>query len=114
LKIKQSTIQNTGLGVFYLHDIPKNTYIDGYYGDTFSNPTSAYFISVTDEIGIDAGSYPRCYMAMLKDSYKSQFQNNCEFIINAKNQTVSVWTIKEIKSGEELFTSYGDDYWKFK
>jgi SET domain-containing protein len=51
-------------------------------------------------------------MAMLNDSYNTLFQNNCEFIINTKDQTVSVWTIKEIKSGEELFTSYGDDYWK--
>jgi hypothetical protein len=112
LEIKQSTIPNAGLGVFSLTDIPKNTYIDGYYGDKFSNPTSRYFITITDEIGIDAVSYPRCYMAMLNDSYNTLFQNNCEFIINEKDQTVSVWTIKEIKSGEELFTSYGEDYWK--
>jgi len=111
LEIKQSNIKNAGLGVFSICDIPENTYIDGYYGDIFSIATSRYFVCITDEIGIDAGSYPRCYMAMLNDSFNSLFKNNCEFIINVKDKTVSVWTIREIKKGEELFISYGEDYW---
>lgn len=47
---------------------------------------------------------------MINDSYHSYFDNNCEFIITEKN--VEIWTIKNIKKYEELFISYGNDYWK--
>lgn len=47
---------------------------------------------------------------MINDSHNSEFFNNCEIRIN-KN-LVEIWSIKHIDSNEELYLSYGDEYWK--
>jgi SET domain-containing protein len=48
-------------------------------------------------------------MAMLNDGFE---KNNCEFRVDDETRQVSVWSIRDIKAGEELFVSYGDDFWK--
>ena len=107
LEIRKSTLVNAGLGLFSLGTIPSNCRIDYYTGDYLSIPTSAYYIEITNTIGIDAGSYPRCYMAMINDGFS---KNNCRFEIDVDTKQVSVWTLREIQT-EELFVSYGDEYW---
>ena len=108
LDIRKSTITNAGLGVFTVKDIPAGAYIDMYTGDLLSIATSLYYFQIDDGIGIDAGSYPRCYMAMLNDGFE---KNNCEFRVDDETRQVSVWSIRDVMAGEELFVSYGDDYW---
>lgn len=107
LEIKKSTIANAGLGVFTCETIPSNCLIDYYTGDCLCISTSAYYVQITDQIGIDAGSYPRCYMAMMNDGFS---KNNCRFEIDVNTKQVSVWSIRDIQN-EELFISYGDEYW---
>jgi SET domain-containing protein len=51
-------------------------------------------------------------MGMLNDSFNSNFKNNCEFRVDEEKQTVSVWSLRQIEAGEELFISYGDTYWQ--
>jgi hypothetical protein len=109
LDIRASTIKNAGLGVFVGKDIPAGVYIDVYTGDLLSIATSRYYFQIDDGIGIDAGSYPRCYMAMLNDGFE---KNNCMFRVDDETRQVSVWSIRDIKAGEELFVSYGEDFWK--
>ncbi len=111
LEIRDSAIKEAGQGVYTLEDIAKDTLIDYYLGTYQSIPTSRYYLQIKDGLGIDAGNYPRCYMGMLNDSFNSNFQNNCTFVINESNNTVSVQSIRDIKAGEELFVSYGDSYW---
>ena len=52
---------------------------------------------------------------MINDAHNSSFENNCEFrLINKKkvfDRKICLYTIKDIKKGEELFASYGEDYW---
>jgi hypothetical protein len=108
LDIRKSTIANAGLGVFVEKNIPAGAYIDVYTGDILSIPTSLYYFQINDGIGIDAGLYPRCYMAMLNDGFE---KNNCEFRVDDETRQVSVWSMRDIKVGEELFVSYGDDFW---
>jgi len=112
LEIRNSAIKEAGLGVYVLEDIPKDTLIDHYLGEYLSLPTSKYYLQIKDGLGIDAGNYPRCYMGMINDSFNSHFKNNCTFIIDESNNTVSVQSLRDIKAGEELFISYGEDYWK--
>jgi SET domain-containing protein len=50
-------------------------------------------------------------MGMLNDSYGTTYSNNCKFVVDLDSDTVEVWSIKDIKIGEELFISYGEDYW---
>jgi len=109
LEISKSTISNAGLGTFTKENIPINTFIDFYSGDLFSIPTSKYYFSIDDTIGIDAGLYPRCYMAMINDGFT---KNNCEFKVDKKDKIISVWTTRHINAEEELFASYGEEYWK--
>ena len=111
LDIRASTITNAGLGVFVCKDIPAGAYIDVYTGDLLSIPTSRYYFKINEGVGIDAGSYPRCYMAMLNDGFE---KNNCMFRVDDETRQVSVWSIRDIKAGEELFVSYGDDFWRCK
>lgn len=111
LQIKKSLILNAGLGVFTLEKIPAKTYIGNYEGKKSRNKTGIYFFELTDKIGIDAIDYPRSYIAMINDSYKSEQKINCEFIVDEKKQKVELWSIVDIEIGSELFVSYGKDYW---
>ncbi len=48
---------------------------------------------------------------MLNDSFGSSYSNNCNFVVDLEKETVGVWSNRDIKSGEELFISYGSDFW---
>ena len=109
LEIKQSQINGAGMGVYTLDFIPNHSFIDYYIGDFCKYPLSKYFIEIDHNFGIDAGQFPRCYMAMINDSHNSEFTNNCEIRINDNN--VEIWSIINILIGEELFISYGNEYW---
>jgi hypothetical protein len=54
-------------------------------------------------------------MAMINDTYKTNYNYNCEFIINESNsdynKKVEIWSISDININEELFIDYGDNYW---
>jgi SET domain-containing protein len=111
LEIKDSTIKDSGQGVFTLEDIQKDTLIDHYLGTYQIIPTSKYYFQIKDGFGIDAGTYPRCYMGMVNDSSNSNFRNNCTFVVDENDNTVTVHSLQDIKAGEELFISYGGSYW---
>ncbi len=69
LTIKQSLINNGGYGVFTNEFIPQNAHIDYYHGDLiYGLYGGEYYFSISENIGINALNYPRCYMAMLNDA----------------------------------------------
>jgi hypothetical protein len=111
LQISQSCIIDAGLGVYTKDFIPANSLIDNYTGEYRPRCFSRYYFKIREGVGIDAFDYPRCYMGMLNDSYGTTYSNNCKFVVDLDNDTVSVWSIKDIKEDEELFISYGEDYW---
>jgi len=127
LYIKQSNIKSAGLGVFTRDIIQTNSYIDSYYGEIIEAKFygSEYFYRIDDYYGIDAKYTPRCYMAMLNDaSYKPtskrklkkfvnhNFTNNCKFVVDVINKRIDIFSTRIINSDEELFISYGEEYWK--
>jgi SET domain-containing protein len=112
LNILKSLIENAGYGVFTQDKIPNNTFIDRYEGDIkYFVKTGEYYFAINDNIGIDAFLYPRCYMAMINDAKGSIFSNNCDFKIDEKELIIEVWSIRDIKDGEELLINYGSEYW---
>jgi hypothetical protein len=111
LQISQSCIIDAGLGVYTNDFIPTNSVIDSYTGEYRPRCFSRYYFKIREGVGIDAFDYPRCYMGMLNDSYGTTYSNNCKFVVDLDKDTVEVWSIKDIKIGEELFISYGEDYW---
>jgi SET domain-containing protein len=117
LDIKPSNIKNGGSGLFSVQNIPKDTMIGYYKGDILSgnNKVTDYSFQISKKYFIDAKNFPRCYIAMINDANKSEFENNCEFRIIEKqikkNSQICLYSIKDIKKGDELFASYGDEYW---
>jgi len=117
LDIKPSNIKNGGHGLFSVQNIPKDTMIGYYKGDILfgNNKVTDYSFQISKKYFIDAKNFPRCYIAMINDSNKSEFENNCEFRIIEqkikKNSQICLYSIKDIKKGDELFASYGDEYW---
>lgn len=111
LSIKESSITEAGKGVWSVGAIPAETRIDQYTGDIMTaGYAGSYYVQISDDYGINAQGFPRCYMAMINDSYGSEYQNNCE--IRIVDNQVEIWTIRDIQPGEELFMSYGDYYWR--
>jgi len=116
LKIDTSTIKNAGDGVFALESIAKNKFIGYYEGDViFHIHCGSYYISIDENCGINAICFPRCYMAMINDTYNTNYKYNCEFIINENNsdynKKVEIWSISDININDELFIGYGNYYW---
>ena len=117
LDIKPSNIKNGGNGLFSLQNIPNETMIGYYKGDILSgnNKVTDYSFQISKKYFIDAKEFPRCYIAMINDAKNSQFVNNCEFRIIEKkikkNNRICLYSIKDIKKYDELFASYGDEYW---
>jgi SET domain-containing protein len=117
LDIKPSNIKNGGNGLFSLQNIPNETMIGYYIGDILSgnNKVTDYSFQISKKFFIDAKEFPRCYIAMINDAKNSQFVNNCEFRIIEKkikkNNKICLYSIKDIKRCDELFASYGDEYW---
>jgi uncharacterized protein len=113
LQVKDSLIESAGLGVFTSEFIPKGTIIGKYTGkirhssEKFKN--TDYCLSVSGKICIDAIEYPRSYMAMLNDAFKSPFSNNCIFKKSGKTMLVVANT--DLDVGDELLVSYGPGYW---
>ena len=117
LDIKPSNIKNGGNGLFSLQNIPNETMIGYYKGDILSgnNKVTDYSFQISKKYFIDAKEFPRCYIAMINDAKNSQFVNNCEFRIIEnkikKKNKICLYSIKNIKRCDELFASYGDEYW---
>ena len=117
LDIKPSNIKNGGNGLFSLQNIPNETMIGYYVGDILSgnNKVTDYSFQISKKYFIDAKEFPRCFIAMINDAKNSQFVNNCEFRIIEKkikkNNKICLYSIKDIKRCDELFASYGDEYW---
>lgn len=114
LTLAKSIIPNAGKGVFTNEFIPKDSIIDEYYGDVYeiSYSSSRYFLEITPNCGIDAFNYPRCYMAMINDVYGTPHEVNCAFVIDKDNRRAFIQSVKDIYAMNELYVSYGDDYWK--
>ena len=51
------------------------------------------------------------YCSMINHSDEKQ---NCTWKVSPDNSTVSMYAIRDIKKGEELFSNYGEEYWNSK
>lgn len=119
LRLGKSTIPNAGFGVFTEDLIIEGSFIDEYFGDLYhSKYGGTYFFEISDNLGIDAFKFPRCYMAMINDASwnknKKTFdesKNNCVFVVDKDAERVFVLAKKDILPKQELFISYGEQYW---
>lgn len=129
LYLDKSKIRGAGLGIYTAKKIKKGEFIGYYEGELIytKNPYKAdygdYSFSINNNYYINSEKYPRCYIAMINDSHGSKFNNNCEFeievrvngkLLHPKKRRICLKAIKDIKPGEEMLASYGDDYWEYR
>ena len=123
LEVKKSQIENAGNGVYTKESIPNGTLI-GYYEGKVSQDEkyiSDYTFTLSKKWFVDGLDYPRSYIAMVNDPFNCDFEYNCEFDLlthgkdgkplRFKDRRVFLVSTKDIEAGEELYASYGDDYW---
>ena len=134
LEIKQSSIENAGLGLF-LHkesdSIQKDMFLGYYNGfwnyDMQNQSNCSYYIN--KRMCIDINKIYRPFTSIMNDAYRTNFNNNVKSKINIDenvlqnirkkncdkydpNKIIELYTTLDIMPGEELFFEYGDGYWK--
>ena len=127
LNVKPSNIKGAGNGIFSFEPLIKKNQRIGFYAGKLTKADDScvgdYSFTLTKTWYIDARSYPRAYTAMINDSHNSSFTNNCEFEtitvdednnkLKGKNQRICLKASRDIYMGEELFASYGEEYWNW-
>jgi SET domain-containing protein len=116
LEIKKSTIPEAGKGLFTLVDIDAGDYISEFTGDVISEEDSRelegerghYLISMNDGSLLDV--YDSDCPARFANDAKDE-RNNSEIQEDDEGRCWLVAT-SNIHSGEEIFCSYGEDYWE--
>lgn len=122
LYIKQSQIEHAGNGLFTAITIYKNEIITLFKGEILNakeaekrvkQNNDRYFINLLDGSIMDSKN-TNCFAKYANDakgSINSNFKNNAEITLDHDNN-VCIKATKKIKSGEEIFCSYGKRYWK--
>jgi hypothetical protein len=123
LYITKSGLQDAGLGVYTDDFIPEDTIIGEYTGEiieSYNQEYNDYYYELVEPdeangimgIGIDSSKLPRCYMGMINDAqFSTKYSNNCIFEGDVEQKKVYVVSLRDIEPGEELFVSYGENYW---
>lgn len=125
LFVNESTLPNCGKGLFTKIDIKKGSLIVEYKGEkitwaeglkrnenhAFQSP---YLFYITAKNCIDA-EYTLDALARYANDAKGHTKvkgltNNAEYAVIKR--VPYIMATKNIKAGEEIFVSYGDDYWK--
>ena len=134
LIIKQSNIENGGLGLFLninADPIINGSFLGYYFGfwnyDLKHQSNCSYYIN--KRICIDVKMENRPYTSIMNDAYRTDFTNNIisKFAIDENtlqtikkkncdqydpNKIIELYASKDIMPGDELFFEYGESYWK--
>jgi SET domain-containing protein len=117
-----SQLPNAGKGLFSAITIYKNEIISLFKGEILTNieakhradnKEDQYFINLLDGSIMDS-KHVHCFAKYANDAKgfsNSDFKNNAKITLDEDNNVCIVAT-KSIKSGEEIFCSYGKQYWK--
>jgi SET domain-containing protein len=126
LGLKTSGIPGTGTGLFTFKDIQPGEQIAKYTGkiktqEEYDRNDSGYGIGIRDGPNkgkvVDAASTQSSNAryandCQAKDKRKKHCKGNNAALLNLDNGEIWLESIKLIKKGEEIFSSYGKDYWR--
>ena len=122
LYVKSSQLPHAGNGLFTAINIYKDETISVFKGEVLTesqikfrveNGDDKYFISLLDGTIMDSMSVD-CFAKYANDancSSNAKFKNNAKIALD-EDDNVCLTATRNIKSGEELFCSYGTRYWK--
>lgn len=105
--IKTSTINNSGRGVFATKDYKKGEIIEicpcvKTETDKLHGRFRDYIFGLNETMSVVALGY--CSIYNHSDTPNSSYEVINEYKMN-------ITALKDIKAGEEIFVSYGDEYW---
>ena len=122
LYVATSQIPNSGNGLFTAVDIYKDEMIAVFTGELLTDCQAAeyaekgndrYFIMMPDGSTLDCMNSD-CFAKYANDASvnsETNFKNNSKIAFDDNGQ-VGLIALRKIKSGEEIFCSYGKVYWK--
>ena len=123
VKIGQSTI--AGQGLFARKDLPDGEFICQYWGELVKtavansdNYKSDYLFQLNDRWSIDGKDPNSCYARYINDPIRRN-KYNAAFVLASEREYQSgrgipgliVIATRLIRADEEIFASYGNDYW---
>jgi uncharacterized protein len=120
LLVKKSMLPNSGKGLFIKTDIAKGTRIVEYKGKKrkwvdakHEDGYNGYLMRVTRSVVIDALPATDTFGRYANDARGftrvETLKNNAEYISEGKRCYIDA--TRNIKAGEEIFVSYGREYW---
>jgi SET domain-containing protein len=115
-----STIPNTGTGLFTAEDINKGELIVEYTGEITTwdevkhDASNAYIYFVNEDYVINAKNTPGVIARYANDAHgltrvKGKFNNSKFANVDGK---IFIKATRHIKAGEEILVDYGKDYWE--
>lgn len=127
LVVKESTIPNSGLGLFTETDIKKGELVTEYEGDilTMKEVRERYGDRIQTAPYLYFVSYKKCVDALYNIESFARYANDANgFVAPEGTKNNSEFTnirgvpyikaTKNIKAGSEILVDYGGDYWKIK
>ena len=123
LYVAKSQIKGAGKGLFTAVDLYRDEFVSEYKGEVISEDEAEsraeknkdkYFISMLDGTILDSHNVD-CFAKYANDAngmVKTGFRNNTQIAEDPEGNVCLVVTKKIIKAGEEIFCSYGKEYWK--
>ncbi|MBC7486954.1 MAG: SET domain-containing protein [Cytophagaceae bacterium] len=123
LLVKESQIPDSGKGLFLCADKKKGELVALFRGEVLTyeeaerravRKEDGYFINMSNGTILDS-MHVECFAKYANDAHglgKSKFKINSEIQLSENPDIVYLIAIRDIKSGEEIFTTYGRKYWK--
>ena len=119
VEIKESKISGAGQGLFAKKKIKKGDFICWYYGVYVDRASvengyyeSDYLLTLRgQDLVIDASDPLSCYGRYINDSL-SMKKTNSSFVSYENTYSAGVKAIKDIKKGDEIYISYGIEFWE--
>jgi hypothetical protein len=122
LRVKASQIPNAGKGLYVLTEKKKGELVALFRGEVLSYEAAeqraaknedGYFINMSNGTILD--SMPvECFAKYANDAHglgKTKFKSNAQIQLSGKDDIAFLIALRDIKAGEEVFTSYGRKYW---
>ena len=115
LRVTSSAVAGAGNGLFAARDFAVGDHLADYTGDELiirrDGDGGPYCLALTQRRAIDAAPTNTGYGRWANDPRGSGGGPNAEFVVNPARNTGRLRATARIRKGDEIFVSYGAQYW---
>jgi hypothetical protein len=116
LRVTASKVAGAGQGLLAARNFARGEHIADYTGDELiireDGDGGSYCLKMSNRRMIDAAAINTGYGRWANDPRGSGGGPNAEFVMNPARLTGRLRTTQAVRAGEEIFVSYGKEYWK--